>query len=426
MQNTLLSIKKVLKSLGPGFITGASDDDPSGVVTYTQTGALFGLKQLWTAPFSFPFMYAVQEMCGKIGLVTGKGLAGVIKENYSRKVLYFSVLLLFIANVVNIATDLGAMAASLQLLLGFEFFFWLVLIVVITLLLEIFVSYKIYSKYLKYLAFTLLFYIGAAFFTQIDLRSALYSTVFPHFELSKDYIFNIVAVFGTTISPYLFFWQSYEEVEEAVAVGKIKSMGAGIPKVTKGDVDRLKIDTAAGMFFSNIIMWFVILIAGTVIFGSGIKNIETAEDAALVLKPIAGDFAFLLFAAGIIGVGLLAVPVLAGSCSYALSEAFGMKAGLYRKLKDAHGFYGAITIAMLVGFLINFIGISPIKALYYTAILNGIVAPPLIFIILQISNNNKIMKGNTNGKYINFFGYIIGIFMSIFSLLLILSLLGVL
>ncbi|RJQ24979.1 divalent metal cation transporter [Candidatus Parcubacteria bacterium] len=418
-------IKRIISFLGPGFITGAADDDPSGIVAYSQTGAVFGLKQLWTAPFSFPFMYVVQEMCGKIGLVTGKGLAGVIKTHYKPWLLYFSISLLFIANVINISTDLGAMAASLELLFNLPFMFWIIIVTLVTLALEIFVSYKVYSKYLKYLAFSLLLYIVSAFFIKIDFKEVLLSTIVPNFIFSKDYIFNIVAVFGTTISPYLFFWQSYEEVEEEVVLGKIKSMGAGVPRVFKRDIDRLRIDTAVGMFFSNLIMWFIIFVAGSTFYVSGIKDISTAADAAFALKPLAGDYAFILFALGIVGTGLLAVPILAGSCSYALSEALGMKVGLSQKLNKAHGFYGTIALAMIAGLLINFIGISPIKALYYTAILNGIIAPPLIFIILLISNNKEIMGERVNGRTTNILGLFIGIFMTFFSLLLIASLFGI-
>lgn len=418
-------INKFVKTLGPGFITGAADDDPSGIITYSQTGGLFGLTQLWLAPFSVPFMYVVQEMCGRIGLVTGKGLSGVIKSYYKPWVLYFSVSLLFIANIINISTDLGAMAASLEMVFGLPFFLWLILITVITLILEVFVSYKIYSKYLKYLAFSLLAYALSSLFIKINIKEILTLTFLPTIILSKDYLFNIVAVLGTTISPYLFFWQSYEEVEEEVEQGKIKSMGIGIPEVRKNDIKRLRFDTGMGMFFSNSIMWFIILVTGSTLFTHGIKDINTAHQAATALRPIAGDFAYLLFTLGIVGIGLMAVPILAGSASYALAEIFGAKVGLYKKLKDAHGFYATITIAMLLGFLINFTGVSPIKALYYTAILNGIVAPPLIFVILAISNNKKILGSYTNGKITNILGFAIGILMSITALLLLLSIIGV-
>lgn len=406
-------IKKILKLLGPGFITGASDDDPSGIATYSQTGALFGFGQLWTAPFSFPLMTAVQEMCGRIGLVSGKGLAGVIKTHYSKKVLYFAVFLLVIANTINIGADLGAMAASAQLLFGFPFIFWLLIMVVGTLALEVFISYKTYSKYLKYLTFALFSYVATVFAVKVDWKTVFFSTVFPHLELNKTYLLNIVAILGTTISPYLFFWQASEEVEEEIAHHKLRAMGAGQPKVTPKDISQLRLDTVIGMFFSNLIMWFIIITAGATLFPHGISAIQSASDAAMALKPFAGDFTFFLFALGIIGTGLLAVPILSGSASYAISETFGWKEGLYLKIKKAHGFYGVITVATLIGVLINFIGISPIAALYYTAVINGIIAPPLLIIILLIANNKKIMREKTNNRLLNALGIMTVFIMSV-------------
>lgn len=416
-------IKKFLKILGPGFITGASDDDPSGIATYSQAGALFGFSQAWTALFSFPLMAAVQEMCGRIGLVTGHGLAGVIRQYYTKKVLYFAVLLLFIANTINIGADLGAMAASAQLVFGLPFIAWLLGMVIITLLLEIFVSYKTYAKYLKYLTFALFSYVITAFIIKIDWKQVFISTFIPAVQLNKAYFLNIVAILGTTISPYLFFWQASEEVEEEIAHHRLRRMGAGQPKITPKDISHLRMDTIVGMFFSNLVMWFIIITTGATLFPHGIDNIQTASSAALALRPLAGDFAYLLFAAGIIGTGLLAVPILAGSASYAVSEAFGWKEGLSRKLKTAHGFYGAITIATLIGILINFIGINPISALYYTAVLNGILAPPLLIIILFIANNKKIMGQRINNRLLNFLGMMTIAIMSIGALALISTLL---
>lgn len=415
-------IKKLLGILGPGFITGASDDDPSGIATYSQTGALFGFSQAWTAIFSFPLMAAIQEMCGRIGLVSGHGLAGVISKHYSKKVLYMAVFLLFTANTINIGADLGAMAASAQLIFHLPFIFLLIFMVVLTLVLEIFVSYKTYAVYLKYLVLTLFSYVIAAFIIKLDWQKVFISTIFPSLEFSKVYLLNIVAILGTTISPYLFFWQASEEVEEEIAHHKLRRLGAGQPRVTPKDISHLRLDTIIGMFFSNLIMWFIIITVSATLHASGIKNIQTAQDAALALRPIGGDFAFLLFALGIIGTGLLAVPVLAGSASYAVSEAFGWRAGLYQKLKAAHGFYGAIIIATLVGFLINFIGINPIAALYYTAVINGIIAPPLLIIILVIANNKKVMGEKVNNRLLNILGLLtIGV-MSIAVLALLFSL----
>ncbi len=415
-------VRKILKILGPGFITGASDDDPSGIITYSQTGALFGFSQLWTAPFSFPFMSAVQEMCGRIGLVTGKGLAGVIREHYPKKILYAAVLLLLVANAINIGADLGAMAAVAELVFGMSFIFWLMSMVILTLVLEIFVSYKVYARYLKYLTFALFAYILTVITLKIDWTAVLFSTFVPRIEISREYIFNIVAILGTTISPYLFFWQANEEVEEEVAHHRLRQLGAGQPRITPKDITRLRIDTIIGMFFSNLVMFFIIVTTGATLFPNGVSAIESAQGAALALRPFAGDFAFLLFALGIIGTGLLAVPILAGSASYAVSEAFGWRAGLYMKLRKAHGFYGVITLATLAGILINFIGISPLTALYYTAVINGIIAPPLMVMILLIANNRKVMGERVNGRLTNMLGITITGIMAFASVIFIYTL----
>lgn len=413
-----MTVKKILKSIGPGFITGASDDDPSGIATYSQTGAQFGFLQAWTAPFSFPFMVAVQEMCGRIGLVTGQGLAGVMKKYYTKPLLYAAVMLLLIANTINIGADLGAMAAAAQLLFGLPFIFWLVGMVALTLTLEIFVSYQTYARYLKYLTFTLLSYAASAFFMHVNWLEVLRATIIPHIVFTKEYLFNIVAILGTTISPYLFFWQANEEVEEEIVHHKLRQMGAGLPKVFPKDIARLRMDTIIGMFFSNLVMFFIIVTAGGTLFPSGISTIGNAADAAAALKPIAGEGAFLLFSLGIIGTGLLAVPILAGSASYAIAEALGWKAGLYLKLRQAHGFYGVITIATLFGILINFIGIDPMTALYSTAIINGIIAPPLLVLILLIANNKNIMGKQTNGWLANSIGITITAIMGACALIL--------
>lgn len=398
-------IKNFFKKLGPGFITGASDDDPSGIATYSQTGALFGYSQLWTALFSTPLMIAVQEMCGRIGLVTGKGLAGVIRENYAKPVLYFCVALLLLANTINIGADLGAMASSGQLVFNIPFAILLLFFTFLTLLLEVFVSYKLYSKFLKYLTLSLFSYVIVVFIVRQDISKIINSTLVPTLSFSKDYLLNIVAILGTTISPYLYFWQASQEVEEEVEEGKLKIMGRGQPKITARDVKEMNIDTIVGMFFSNLVMFFIIVTTASTLFTHNIHKIETATDAALALKPLAGDFTFLLFALGIIGTGLLAVPILAGSASYALSESFGWKEGLYRKFKYAHGFYAVITLATILGLIINFIGIAPFTLLYYTAVLNGLVSPPLLLIILLIVNNKKIMGARTNNVALNILGF---------------------
>ncbi len=418
-ENKKSGFKKLLKSLGPGFITGASDDDPSGIGTYSQTGAQFGLSQLWTVFASVPFMIVVQEICGRIGLVTGKGLSRVIKENYPKSVLFFCISLLLIANTINIGADLGAMAATGQLLLGLPFIFWLIIITVFTLVLEIFLSYRVYAGILKYLTLSLLVYIVASFLLKLDWGKVALATITPTISLSKDYIINIVALLGTTISPYLFFWQTDEEVEEEIEKHKIRAMGKGIPKFTRKDIKNMRMDTAIGMIFSQIITFFIIVTTASTLGANGITNIQTADQAAQALRPFAGDLSYILFAAGVIGTGLLAVPVLAGSASYAISEAFEWKTGLSKKLKQAHGFYGVITIATLVGLLINFTGIQPFQLLYYTAVLNGFVAPILLFVIMLISNNKKIMGDNTNSFISNVLGWGITIIMGLSGLLLV-------
>jgi len=411
-------LKKILNKIGPGFITGASDDDPSGIATYSQTGAQFGYSQLWTSLFSFPFMATIQEMCGRIGLVTGKGLAGVIKKHYSQKILFFCVFLLVIANTINIGADLGAMASAGQLVFNIHFVYVLLGITTLTLILEIFISYKNYAKILKYLMLSLLSYVFVAFIVNQDWTTALLSTIIPHFSFTKEYLLNIVAILGTTISPYLFFWQASEEVEEEVSKKELRSMGNGIPKFHFQELKDMRLDTIFGMFFSNLIMFFIILAAASTLGAYNITNIQTADQAAQALRPLAGNFAYLLFAVGIIGVGFLAVPVLAGSASYALSETFGFKEGLYRKFSKAHGFYGIIILATLIGLVINLTSIPPFKMLYYTAVINGLCAPPLIIIILLISNNKKIMGNYTNGKLSNTLGIIITGIMSLCALAL--------
>jgi NRAMP (natural resistance-associated macrophage protein)-like metal ion transporter len=414
-------IKKFLKNLGPGFITGASDDDPSGIGTYSQTGAQFGYSQLWTSVFSFPFMTVVQEMCGRIGIVTGKGLAGVIRKHYSKKILAVAISILVIANTINIGADLGAMAAAGGLIINIPYVVILLVLTIITILLEVFVSYRVYAKFLKYLTFGLFAYVFTTLLISQDWTRVLTATFIPSISLNKEYLMNIVAILGTTISPYLFFWQAGEEVEEEVAEKKLYQMGKGIPLVTNTDINTMRLDTIIGMFFSNLVMWFIIVTTASTLNANKIFTIETADQAALALKPLAGDFAFILFTLGILGTGLLAVPVLAGSASYAISEAFGWKEGLYRKFNKAHGFYGVIIAATIIGLLVNFTPIKPFQMLYYTAILNGICAPPLLLLIMLIGNNKNIMGNHTNSRFSNILGLVIMIIMTLASVGLLLT-----
>jgi NRAMP (natural resistance-associated macrophage protein)-like metal ion transporter len=421
MINYLKKLFKLFKKIGPGFITGAADDDPSGVATYSQTGAIFGYSQLWLALFTFPFMIVIQQMCGRIGMVTGKGLAGVIHANYSKKVLYFAVSLLVIANTINIGADLGAMAASAQMLIGLPFLFWLCLITGLIIVLEVFVTYKTYSKILKYLALTLFAYVLTAFIVKLDWGIIVKNTVLPQIEFSKDYLENVVAILGTTISPYLFFWQASQEVEEEIVDDKIPDIGVGKPAVSRKNVADMNWDTIIGMFFSQAIMFFIIITTAATLHTRGISNIGTASQAAEALRPVAGDFAYMLFAAGIICTGLLAVPILAGSSAYAVTETTGLKAGLSKKAGRVPGFYGVIGASTLIGMLISLLGINPIKALYYAAALNGLAAPALMVLVILIANNKDIMGKFVNKRSSNIVGWVITLVMAIAAVLFIIN-----
>ncbi|MBI3888263.1 divalent metal cation transporter [Candidatus Nomurabacteria bacterium] len=396
--------KSFWKKLGPGIITGAADDDPSGIATYSQTGSQFGYGQLWTALLLLPFMTAIQEACARIGAVTGKGIAAVIKENYSKKMLYAAVVLIVLANTINIGADLGAMAAAAQLVLPINLTVLTLFFTALILSLEIFISYKKYAKILKWLAFSLLAYPLTLFLVKQPWLTILKATFIPHIELSFAFLFIITGVFGTTISPYMFFWQASEEVEEERAKHLLKH---GETHITKSFLKNLRIDNFVGMLSSEIATWCIIVVAATVLNTHGITNIATAADAAKALEPLvhtfpyAGFLAKLIFAVGVIGLGLLAVPVLSASASYAVAETLNWKESLNLKLKKAHGFYGVITIATIVGLMINFIGIDPIKALVYTAVFNGVAAVPLIFIIGKIARNEKIMGEHKSGNVSN-------------------------
>lgn len=394
--------KKFFKMIGPGVITGAADDDPSGIATYSQTGAQFGYGQLWTALFMLPFQTAVQEACARIGAVTGKGIAAVVREYYSKKILYFVVILVLIANTINIGADIGAMAASAQLIFPINFAFLTIFFTALMLVLEIFTSYRVYANILKWLALTLFSYLITVFIINQPWGEILKATFIPKFELSFAFFFLITGVLGTTISPYMFFWEASEETEEERVRHLIDRTGR--PHLNLSFMKNLRIDNFVGMFFSELGTWAIIIVAASVLHANGITNIANAADAAKALEPLvstfpnAGFLAKIIFAVGIIGLGLLSVPILAGSAAYALSEAFQWKEGLYRKLRKAHGFYGVITIATLIGLFINFIGIDPMKALVYTAVINGVVAVPLIFIISRIAQNEKIMGEYKSGS----------------------------
>ena len=401
MKKTVLKIKKFLKIFGPGVITGAADDDPSGIATYTQTGAKFGYGQLWTVILMLPLMTAIQEACARIGAVTGHGLASVIKANYSKKVLYAAVLLVIVANTINIGADIGALAAAAGLLISVNFVILTLGFTVLILILEIFTSYKVYSRILKWLALTLLAYPLTVFIISQPWKTIFVATFWPHVELNFEFFFIITGVLGTTISPYMFFWQASEEVEEEKEQHLIHRYGK--PKIGALFIRNLRLDNFMGMVFSEIATWSIIVVAATVLHQNGITDVATAADAAKALEPLvhtfphSGFLAKLIFAFGIIGLGLLGIPVLSGSAAYAYAEAFNMKEGLNLKLKKAHGFYGVITIATLIGLMINFIGIDPIKALVFTAVFNGVAAVPLIFLIARIARNPKVMGEYRSG-----------------------------
>lgn len=391
---------KFLSLLGPGLTTGAADDDPSGIATYSQTGAQFGYGQLWTAFYMLPFMMGVQEACARTGMVTGKGIAAIVKENYNSKILYAVVGLVVIANVINIGADIGAMAAAAALIIPLPFVVWTLLFTASILILEIFTTYKVYARILKWLALSLLAYPITVFIIKMPWLTVLKATFIPHIEFTFAFFFIITGVLGTTISPYMFFWETSQEVEEVKEKNWIKN---GIPSIRKSNIKSMRIDNNAGMIISEITTWSILVVAGTVLHNSGITDIKTAADAAKAIEPLVHSFPHsgylskLIFSIGIIGLGFLAVPVLSGSAAYAVSEAVNWESGLNLKLKKAHGFYGVITIATLIGLIINFIGIHPVKALVYAAVLNGVAAVPLIFLIIKISANKKIMGEYKSG-----------------------------
>lgn len=400
------------KVLGPGLVTGASDDDPSGITTYSQAGASFGLATLWTALITFPLMASIQEMCARIGLVTSQGLTGTIKKHYARPLLYLMLLFSFPAIVMNIGADIAGMGAVGNLLFPvLPPIFFSVVFTIFLLILMIYLPYQRISKILKYLCVVLLVYFVVPFLYKQDMMAILKGTFIPTIHFDKEFVAILVAILGTTISPYLFFWQATMEAEE-VQHRKAKLIVDG--RV----IEEMRKDVDFGMLFSNLVMFFIILTAGTVLFNSGIHQIDTVEEAAQALRPLAGDSAYLLFALGIIGTGLLAIPVLSGSLSYIITETFGWQKGLDKKFHEARAFYVIIAISLVLGFSLQYIGISPIQALIYSAILYGLTAPVLIAIILHISNNKKIMGKYTNGWVSNFLGFAALVLMTVAALAL--------
>ncbi|HZY60922.1 MAG TPA: divalent metal cation transporter [Edaphobacter sp.] len=404
-------VRWLFSILGPGIITGAADDDPSGIATYSQTGAQFGFGQLWTALYQIPLLLAVQETCGRIGAVTGKGLAGVIKKHYTRKILIGVVFLVAAANTINIGADIGAVAAAVRLIVNVPF--WLVALATTLLLLltEIFINYQTYAKVLKWLALALFSYPATALIVHQPWKEIFYATFVPHIEPTFAFFFIITGVFGTSISPYMFFWQASEEVEEQRAM-KLRCNKDGQPRLPFRFIRNMRIDTLIGMISAELAQWFIIITTATVLFKHGTTTINTAADAAKALEPLvrsfpnSGEIAKGIFAIGIIGLGLLTIPVLAGSAAYAMSEAFGWKEGLSKKLRHARAFYGVIAAAMLIGLLLNFVGIDPMKGLVFTAVFNGIAAVPLLFLIAKINSNEKILGTNRGGAFSRIFVWV--------------------
>jgi NRAMP (natural resistance-associated macrophage protein)-like metal ion transporter len=404
--------KKLLQFIGPGLVTGASDDDPSGIATYSQAGAAYGLSTLWTSIVAFPLMAGIQQMCAKIGIVTNNGLTGTLKRHYPKYILYIMLLFSFPAIIMNIGADIAGMGAVGNLLFPsidanyFSVFFTLLLMGLI-----IYLPYQKMASILKYLCIVMLVYFIVPFLYHQDFNAIIKATFIPKIEFNKEFIGILVGILGTTISPYLFFWQASVEVEERKNNLKLV--------VNKKIVHAMEKDVDFGMGFSGLVMYFIILTTGTVLYNNGMHEINTVQDAANALKPLAGNLAYLLFSIGVIGTGLIAIPVLCGSLSYIFTETFGWNQGLDKKFHEAKAFYIIIAISLLLGLSMNYIGLSPIKALLYTAILYGLTAPVLIAIILHISNNKKIMGKYVNSLKLNILGILAFIIMSIAAIALI-------
>ncbi len=409
---TSSKLSRFWKLLGPGLVTGASDDDPSGIATYSQAGAKLGLATLWTAIIAFPLMAAIQQMCARIGIVTQQGLTGNLKKHYSKSILYLMLVFSFPAIILNIGADIAGMGAVGNLLFPsisenyFSVFFTFLLLGLI-----IYLPYQKIASILKYLCIVMLVYFVVPFLYKQDFLAILKATFIPTIEFNKDFIAILVGILGTTISPYLFFWQASVEVEE---MNDKKHL-----IVNKKIIREMEKDVDFGMSFSGFVMYFIILTTGTVLYSSGIHQIETVEQAAMALKPLAGDMAYLLFAIGIIGTGLIAIPVLSGSLSYIFTETFGWEKGLNKKFHEAKGFYFIIGLSLFLGLSLNYVGISPIDALIYTAILYGLTAPILIAIILHIANNKEVMGEHTNSLIVNILGVLAFIIMTAAAVVLV-------
>jgi NRAMP (natural resistance-associated macrophage protein)-like metal ion transporter len=397
-------LKRFLKALGPGLITGASDDDPSGIGTYAVAGASVGYSVLWTALVTLPLMATVQFICAKIGMVSGQGLAGVLRRHYPRALLYPAVSALLVANTINAGADIGAIAAGINIIVPIPIVWMIVPLVIVVLALQIVCSYRVIANIFKWLTLALFAYIGSSLFAKPDAAVVLQATLIPSISLDSTFLTTLVAILGTTISPYLFFWQSSQEVEEEVHMGRTRlwqRRGA-----TDSELKYAAVDVITGMFFSVVVMYCIMLSTAATLHQTGQTEIKSAADAAQALRPLAGDAAGVLLALGLIGTGFLAVPILTGSAAYAMSEAFGWRYGLDENPGRAKQFYGVIIAATVVGMCINFAGINPIDALFWTAVINGFVAPPLMVLIMLVANNRRIMQNRTNGRLTNTLGWL--------------------
>jgi NRAMP (natural resistance-associated macrophage protein)-like metal ion transporter len=395
------SARRFFRDLGPGLITGAADDDPSGIATYSSAGASFGFGMLWAALFTIPLMSAVQLMCARIGLVSRRGLASVLRRHYSSRLLWFACLLLLVANAVNVAADLGGMAEAVELLTGLPSLWLIMPITALVLSLLVFASYRVIVRIFKWLTLVLLAYVGAGFLSHPDWTRVLRATFLPRISFDRSYLMTLVAVLGTTISPYLFFWQAAHEVEEQKASGReVGQRPTTIPE----ELRKARTDVVAGMSISNVIAYFIVLTTGATLHAAGQRDIQTAGQAAQALRPIAGDLAEELFCLGLVGAGFLGVPILAGSAAYAVAEAAAWRRGIDRRPRIAKKFYAVIVVAMVGGMAIDYAGVNAIRMLFWAAVVNGVLAPPLIAIILHVSNNRSVMGEHMNGRALNILG----------------------
>ena len=395
------SARRFFRDLGPGLITGAADDDPSGIATYSSAGASFGFGMLWAAVLTLPLMSAVQLMCARIGIVTRRGLASVLRRHYSARLLWFACALLLVANVVNVAADLAGMAEAIELLSGLPSLWLIAPLTALVLALLVFGSYRVIVRIFKWLTLVLFAYVGAGVLAHPDWRSVIRATLFPRISFDRDYLMTLVAVLGTTISPYLFFWQAAHDVEEEKALNRVVGRA---PETVIEKLRRARTDVLVGMSISNVIAYFVILTTGATLHAAGLRDIQTAEQAAQALRPIAGNLAEELFCVGLVGAGFLGVPILAGSAAYAVSEAAAWRRGIDKRPRIARKFYAVIAFAMVGGMVIDYVGVNAIRMLFWAAVVNGVLAPPLIAIILHVSNNRAVMGGHTNGRLLNVLG----------------------